>query len=215
MNELEKSQATARLLLSTKRKNRQFSIVEIANDIQLLRNSLGDLTAVSKVIGISSGMLNQFLSVFKLPENIQQLILERKIDSVAIVNYLSKFPKEDAQKLVGPIITSELSSQDLRILLPYRKRHPEEDILQLLHRIHSSKNIKVSVIRVHKNDVTKSIEELVEIIKEQVGIDHFVSIESADTNVDIKISKEGEKILRNNARLKKKTLQEFIISLIN
>jgi hypothetical protein len=59
--------ALARVILSTKRKKRQYSLIEIASDIQLLLGTLGSLSEVSKVVGISTGMLSQFLSIKELP----------------------------------------------------------------------------------------------------------------------------------------------------
>lgn len=214
MKEINEAELIARLILSTKRKKRDFSILDIAKDILALRDKLGGLGAVAKVIGISTGMLNQFLNVLKLPKPIQELVHRKKIDSVAIVHLLSKFPEKDIELLVPKIIEGDLSSQDLKILLPYRKQYKNENILDLLLRLHASKNIQVSVIRFPKTIIEKPLDQISEIIKTIVGGDNFVSVVDEGVNVDIKVKKAGEKILRLKAKEKKITLTELIATLI-
>jgi hypothetical protein len=215
MTQEELNKAIARVILSTKRKSRRYNLVEIATDIQNLKTSLGSLNEVANVIGISSGMLNQFLSVFKLPKNVLKLVEERKIDSVAIVHYLSKYSNEDITQLVDLIVSNNLSSQDLRVLLPYRKQFPQERVVDLVDKLHQSKNIKVSVIRISENDTCKSFDDLNELFATQVGVENIIAIEMNKKNIDIKISKKGEKILRETAKKNRLTLQEFIFKLIN
>lgn len=215
MTQEELNKAIARVILSTKRKSRQYNLVEIATDIQKLKTSLGSLNEVANVIGISSGMLNQFLSVFKLPKNVLKLVEERKIDSVAIVHYLSKYSNEDITQLSDLIVLNNLSSQDLRVLLPYRKQFPQERVVDLVDKLHQSKNIKVSVIRISENDTCKSFDDLNELFATQVGVENIIAIEINKKNIDIKVSKKGEKILRETAKKNRLTLQEFIFKLIN
>ncbi len=215
MTEEEINKAIARIILSTKRKKRQFNLFEIALDIESLKNEKGGMKEVSKLIGVSAGMLSQFLSVFKLPEPIVELVKERKIDSVSIVHHLAKYNSEDKQKLVELLSSKELLSQDLRILIPYRKQYPNESIIELVERIHSSKNIKVSVIRINKNDTEKTIIELGSIFTKEVDKENLITVESKDDVIDIKVTKQGEKILREKAKRNGKTFQELITILIN
>lgn len=215
MTDEEVNKAIARVILSTKRKSRQYSLLEIATDIRNLKNAKQGMKEVSKLIGVSSGMLSQFLSVFKLPEPILELVANRKIDSVAMVHYLAKFNAEDIPKLAELLATGKLSSQDLRILIPYRKQFKKEPIADLLERIHSSKNIKVSVIRIDKGDTTKSIEDLISIFGSHVGKENLNTIVPNENFIDIKFTKKGEKILRESAKRNKITLQELITTIIH
>lgn len=210
MTDEELNKAIARLILSTKRKRRQFSLYEIALDINTLKKSIGNINEVASIIGISSGMLNQFLSVFKLPDPVIELVKKREIDSVSMIHYLSKFNNEDLLILSELLSTKKLSSQDLRILIPYRKQHKSESIQDLVKRIHSSKNIKVSVIRINKQDTSKSIIELKSNFSNQVGIENLIQIEFNNEFIDIKLSKQGEKILKEKAKMSKKSLEELI-----
>lgn len=215
MTEEQINKAIARVILSTKRKKRQHSLYDIALDIDSLKKAKGSISAVAKIIGISSGMLSQFLSVFKLPNPVIELVKKREIDSVSMVHHLSKFQNDDLLKLSELLSSNQLSSGDLRILIPYRKQYKNETILELVDKIHSSKNIKVSVIRINKDDTSKSISELNSIFSYQVGDSNVIEIEPNNDLIDIKITKQGENILREKARHCKKTIQELIFILIH
>lgn len=214
MTEEDINKAIARVILSTKRRIRQYSLFDIANDLQALKAAKGGIKEVADLIGISAGMLNQFLSVFKLPKEALELVKDRKIDSVAMVHYLSKFNSNDISKLAQLLASNELTSQELRILLPYRKHHTNDSILDLVERIRSSKNIKVSIIRISSEDTSKTLDELKNIFSKHVGMENYYSIVSMGKHIDIKFSKEGEKRLRKSAKDKNMSLQEFITSLI-
>lgn len=214
MNEEEVNKAVARVILSTKRVKRQYSLYDIASDIEFLKGAKGNIKEVSKVIGISPGMLNQFLSVFKLPIDIVELVKNRKIDSVSIINSLSKLENKDVLELSEMLRNNLISSHDLRVLIPYRKQFPNESIEELVKRIRSSKNIKVYVLRISKQDTTKPLEELEKIFTDSVGSENLHSIEQTNDFINIKIFKEGERCLRGKAKSKKITLQELVSNLV-
>lgn len=214
MTEEQINQAIARVILSTKRKSRQYSLYDIGMDILDLKNAKGGLNEVSHVIGISSGMLNQFLSVFKLPPSVIEMVKNRTIDSVSLVHNLSKLPEKDIENLYDLLVEKKISSQELKFLIPFRKHYPNDSIITLLDKINASKNIKVSVVRINSNDTTKTIEELKNIFNSQVGSENFIDVTKEDSLIDIKLTKNGEKILRKKARQSSQTLQELIINLI-
>ena len=204
----------ARVIVSTATKKRQFSLYDIAEDINFLKKENGGMKKVSQLIGISAGMLNQFLSIYKLPNEIIELVKSRQIDSVSIVHYLSKFKEKEAIDLSNLIINEALSSQDLRILLPYRKQFPHKSIKELVEKINDSKNIKVSVIRLSNSDLKKSITSLKDTVTNLIGEKNFLTIDSFENNIDLKITALGEKTLRDIAKKQHQTFQEFISQLI-
>jgi hypothetical protein len=214
MTDTNDSEIIARLILSTKRKKRNYSLIDIASDISSLQKKKGGLKEVSKIVGISTGMLNQFLSVLKLPSEIQTMVQERIIDSVAMVFLLSKFSNEDALLLSAKAADKSLSTSDLKILLPFRKHHKNENVLELLDKINTSKNIKVSVIKLPEAIVKKSKDELFTIMNSLIGTENIIALENDSGFIEIKITKEGEKILRKKAGEKNKTLLELITTLI-
>lgn len=210
----DKNILIARIIASTKRKKRGLSILEIANDIQSLKEQLGGLDAVAKEVGISVGMLNQFLSVFKLSTTIQELVKKREVDSVALVFMMSKFEEKDLQDLLAPIINNGITSQELKVLLPYRKQFKSDNILELLERVRRSKNVKVSVIRFPKSDAL-SVEKIEKEIRTKIGAENYISTEEENGVTNIKISKKGEKLLRNAAKGMKTTFQKYILRLLD
>lgn len=214
MNNNTESEIIARLILSTKRKKRKYSIVEIANDIYLLKELKGGLGKVADIVGISTDMLKQFLSISNLPEEVIALVDERKIDSVAIVFLLSKFPKEDCLQLAKIASEGKLTSSELKILLPYRKQHSSKSIIEILEEVRSSKNIRVSVIQFPKNVTKKTKMEISEIFKAIVGSNDFVDIVEDDRLFNIKIKKAGEMHIRKLAAEKKMSLSNLIITLV-
>ncbi len=214
MDDSKINAATARILLSTKRKSRQYSIYEIASDILFLKNETGSINHVAKLIGISTGMLNQFLSVFKLPSEIVELIKQRKIESVSIAHHLAKFNNNDAIQLAKYVINEGLTSQELRNILPYRRKNLSEPVIDIIKRVLDSKNIKVSVIRFTSSDLKINISEFELKVTELIGKENFLAIEKSNTNIDLKITPIGEKILREIAKKKKVSFQELIKQII-
>jgi hypothetical protein len=209
----EINQLVGRIIGSTKRRTRSLSIVEVAADIRTLKEKAGGLGQGAKLVGISTGMLNQFLSVFSLPLPVQGLVREKKIDSVAVVFALSKFPAADIDQLTGPIMENKISSQELKVLLPLRRQQPSEPILDLVKRMKSSQNVKVSILRLPK-ELQVDRDLLLEAIKGLVGDENVLSVDEQEETVDIALTKEGERRMRAAARDKKLTLAQFVHKLL-
>lgn len=214
MDDSKVNAATARVLLSTKRKSRQYSLFEIATDILFLKNETGGIKNVVKLIGISSGMLNQFLSVLKLPTEIIQLINQRKIESVSMAHHLSKFNRDDSIQLAQMVINESLTSQELRSILTYRRKFQSEPIKDVVKRVLDSKNIKVSVIRFSDSNLKIDLSELSAKISKLIGEENFLTIVKSNKNIDVKITPVGEKKLREIAKSQKISFQEFINKLL-
>jgi len=214
MDDSKVNAATARVLLSTKRKSRQYSLFEIATDILFLKNETGGIKNVVKLIGISSGMLNQFLSVLKLPTEIIQLINQRKIESVSMAHHLSKFNRDDSIQLAQMVINESLTSQELRSILTYRRKFQSEPIKDVVKRVLDSKNIKVSVIRFSDSNLKIDLSELSAKISKLIGEENFLTIVKSNKNIDLKITPVGEKKLREIAKSQKISFQEFINKLL-
>lgn len=203
-----------RIIASTKRQKRTLSIVDIAKNINELKEEVGGIKKVSELIGISPGMLNQFLSVFSLPTAIQELVKEKKIDSVAMVFLLSKYPKEDVSHLAKMITAKLITSPELKVLLPYRNANKGLNISDVIDKLRSTKDIPVSVIRLPGN-IINNPERIEKAIKFKIGDENLMAFEKGNEYLDIKITKHGEKILRHAAKEKGVTLQQFILRLLN
>lgn len=91
MKELDEKTALSILFANTKRKKRSDNLLTIAKACKYLidLDKYGSQQAVAKTVGLSSEMIRQFLNVLKLPQEIQELIAERKIDSVDVVKEIA------------------------------------------------------------------------------------------------------------------------------
>ncbi len=205
-----KEEVISRLLLNTKRNKRRDNIIKIAEDILWLKNEFGSLQKVSDEIGISSGMLNRFLSVDKLSDSIKTLVKARQIDKVSAVNDLSKFSIEDQEIIAQLILNKELSSQDLKTLPPLRKQYPHEDIKTLANRVTKSANIKISVINFYVGDLHKDKEYFKIYLNNLLNNKELVDLVFYNNIGSIKITKNGERVLKTKAKEQNLSFKEFI-----
>jgi hypothetical protein len=214
MNSQQLNEAIARVLVSTNTKKRQFSLFDVAEDLSLLKKHYGSMQKVSELVNIKPGMLNSFLSVFKLPDDVLKLVKTRKIDSVYKVYSLSKLSAKDASALATVVVTDNASSEELRTFVPYRKQFPNEPVEDVFNRFKKSKNIKVSVIRLPKTSIKSDTEKIKATILQLVGENNFLDIVSDEHFIDLKITQAGEKLLRQTAKTQRRTLQELISEII-
>ncbi len=204
-----------RLYNSTKTRKRDHSLFQVAEDLIFLREKLGGMKNVSKEVDVTSGMLNKFLSVYKVSKPVQNLIEERKIDSVSIVFYLSQLNHPDQEYLANLFLKNKLTSQDLRVLVPLRKKFPDEELDILLDRIQKSKNRKISVIEFSEANLQKSISEVEALIETIIGFDEIIELNCNDASLcRLKVTKEGEKKLRAYSKRQKLTLQQLMEKII-
>lgn len=217
METLEK--ITVRLIANTgtegsQRLKRQLSIFEIAEDILWLKNQLGNMKKVAETVTLSEGMLQKFLRVFQLSDYTKELVKQRKIDSVEVVNQLARYPELDQSIIADLLIKNEFSNQDFRILSPLKKQFPDEPIEKLIEKIKKSKDIKVSVIQFNIENLKKSKSNLEKDLIERVGQNEFIGISILNNIGLIKITKKGELLLREYAKAQKQTLQELTYKLL-
>jgi transcriptional regulator with XRE-family HTH domain len=207
---MQSEEVISRLFLNTKRKVRRDSLIKIANDISWLKNDLGSLQKVADVIGISSGMLNRFLSIEKLSPQIKALVEKRQIDKVSEVNDLSKFNLSEQEQIAQLLITKKLSSKNLKILPVLRKQFPKEDISELAERVTKSDNIKIYSINFYMGDLGKTKENLRSYLNDLIGDKEIISVVFLTNAGNIKITEKGEKILRSKAKQENMTFKQFI-----
>jgi hypothetical protein len=213
MIEIEIDTAIGRILPNTKTKKRPSSIIEVASYIQTALKGI-TLKELSDRLTISTGMINKFLSVFKLPSFIQDLVKQRVIDSVALVYDLSKLDSNDLLELVPLLKENKINSNELKAFLPFRKRYPNQSIVELYNQQINSKNIKVSVIRLDKSTFNGSLTTLNDKIQHFITPAELISTEINNDYLDIKLTKKGELKLRKIAKEGKRTFQTLIQELI-
>jgi gas vesicle protein len=80
---LKEKEALALVFANTKgKKKRNTNILSIATALNELKEVYGSSNKVAEKVGLSGQMVREFLSVLDLPQNIKNLIEQRKIDSV-------------------------------------------------------------------------------------------------------------------------------------
>lgn len=205
--------AIGRILSNTKRKKRPCSLVEIANDFEtaLKEKSKNEL---SEIIGISPNMINKFISVNKLPLSIKNLVEERLVDSVSLVYDLSKLSNKDLIELEPLLKENKINSNELKVFLPFRKQHPNQSIVELYNQQINSKNIKVSVIRLQKNDDNNDLFKIKKEISKLISNEEILDLDINNNYLDIKITKKGELELRKIAKKQNKSFQSLIQEII-
>lgn len=205
--------ALSRLIPNTKTHKRPNDLIEVATYMDIALKGFKPKELAERLT-ISTGMINKFLSVFKLPLFIQDLIKERVIDSVALVYDLSKLNSTDLLELLPLLKDSKINSTELKAFLPYRKRYPNQSIVELYNLQINSKNIKVSVIRLNTENIVIDLNKLETRLKEIVKAEDLLRIEINGDFVDIKLTKQGETEIRNFAKNKSLTLQTLIQEII-
>ena len=208
-----KEQIVFALLGNINTRKRENNLMDIAKDIQKLQQHVGSLHNVANMLHVSVGMLQKFLKVSKLSSVVQQLVKERKIDSVEIVYNLAKFSTTEQVIIAQAVLNNTLNSQDLRDLCPLRKNFPNEPIEHLIERVIKSKDQKISVIRFYVQDLKKD-QTLFEQELSHILHAELLALEYNQHIGTIKVSQKGEKMLRRLAKQNKQTLQNYTYSLL-
>jgi len=113
MKKLDEETALSILFANTKRKKRNMDLLTIAKSCDYLVKSYGSQRAVAEKVGLSSEMIREFLVVLKLPKQIQDLVSDRKIDSIDIVREISALKDPYRQIAAAEAFINSLS-KDVR-----------------------------------------------------------------------------------------------------
>ncbi|QHT68704.1 hypothetical protein GXP67_19675 [Rhodocytophaga rosea] len=207
-----KDEILAILIANTSRKNRSLDLVQIYSLIEEFIKHYGSINDLINALNISKGMLRKFTSIQKLSNPVRELVKKREIDSVEIVNSLSQLSFNEQYFVAEQIINKSFNSQDIRILTPLKEKFPDLPIQSLVEKVRDSKQLKISVIKfAYKDGLIE--DKLRKYLVEYITSDNIIEINFKDEGI-IKITKQGEKKLRDAAKLHKKTLSQFISKLI-
>lgn len=114
MRKLNEETALAIIFGNTRRKpeNRKEDILTIAHCFEYLVKLYGSRKTVSEKTGLSDEMIRQFLTALKLPKEIQNMIAERKIDSVDAIRNLATL--EEIKQIETAKVYTKSQSKDAR-----------------------------------------------------------------------------------------------------
>ena len=173
MNALDKKdkEVIFRVILNTKKKkgkSRPNNLYEIAQDILFLKNKLGNIKSISKLIEISPNMLNRFLSVLNVTPELIPSIQRREIDNINAMYYIQKLSSQDQIKIGNLLKEGKINSTDIRAITPLRKKNPHISLEKLLSKVEKSKPIKNYIILFqNKNNIPLFNKKLTEIINKE------------------------------------------------
>lgn len=113
MKELVEETALSILFANTKRKKRSVDLLTIAKSSEYLVKLYGSQKAVAEKIGLSTEMVREFLTVLKLPKEVQKLVSKREIDSIDVVREISVI-KGLSKQIAAAEAFIDLLSKDVR-----------------------------------------------------------------------------------------------------
>ncbi|NQU88225.1 MAG: hypothetical protein HQ541_20955 [Mariniphaga sp.] len=168
---------------------------------------------VADVISVSTNMLNRFLSVKKLNPEVQKLFYTREIDNINLAYYIKNLNFSDQLILAKKYASGEMNSQDIRVLMPLRKINPDSNIIDLCEKVMKSKNIKIYIAQFEVLAYPTSKDTLTIKFEKLIGKKNLYSISLDNNTCTLKVTKTGEKQLREIAKSKNKSLQSFLNSI--
>ena len=113
MKILDEETALSILFANTRRKKRSEDLITIAESCEYLTKLYGSQKAVAERVGLSTEMIREFLAALKLPEEVQKLISDRKIDSIDIVREISVL-KDPSKQIAAAKAFADSLSKDVR-----------------------------------------------------------------------------------------------------
>ena len=113
VKKLNEKTALATVFSNIRRKRRDEDLVTIAEAFDYLIGLYGSQIATSKKIGLSTEMIRQFLSVLKLPLQVQEFFRAREIDSVDVAKELLAL-RDKSKQIVAASALVYSPSKDVR-----------------------------------------------------------------------------------------------------
>jgi len=111
---LDEETALSIIYANTKRKKRSVDLLTIARSCEYLVGLYGSQKAVAEQADLHGEMIRQFMSVLKLPTEVQDLISRRQIDRLDVA-YRIAMIKDPAQQIAAARAMADLTlSKDVR-----------------------------------------------------------------------------------------------------
>lgn len=210
----ELEDALAALIASTRRVKRKLNLGEIGKNLKIACEELGSLNKVADAIGLSTEMLRQFSRYKKLEPGVKKLVNEGKIQSVDIMDRISRFPTTDQLEVAQAVIRGLLTSDDVRAIISLRKALPQETITEVIDRVITSRNIKEYVIEFLIPEGEKST-EIKKRFKRLLGDEKIISFVGKNGIGTMILNVDGKNRLQQIAQKKHLTKRSLINKVIS
>jgi Mg-chelatase subunit ChlI len=113
LSQIDEESALAVLFGNTKKKKRTVDLLTLAKSCDYLVRKYGSRNEVAKRLELSTEMIREILAPLSLPQEIQNLISERKIDSIDVVREIAAIKDHSKQLQVGNLFT-KVPTKDIR-----------------------------------------------------------------------------------------------------
>jgi len=113
MRRLDEDTALAVLFANTRRKRRSTDLISVADACHYLKALYGSQRAVADKVGLSSEMVREFLALLRLPDEIKDMVRERKIDRLDVA-YRIAMIRDPARQLDMAKQAASARSKDVR-----------------------------------------------------------------------------------------------------
>ena len=211
----EDEKSIAFLLANTRKQKRPNNLIEIVDCIERLVNRFGTVKIVSEIVDVSSEMLKKFLSIKNLHPDIQKMFEERTLDSVTIGHLLTSFEEKEQLKIAKQVIAGNLKSDDLKVLVPFKRSTAGLDIGELINKVVSSKNIKVYLIYFYIPQNLNRKNLIINCFRKYIDKSDISFLELKNNVASLGLTINGLKKLRASAKTRKLPLRKFINNILN
>lgn len=210
----EVEDALATLIASTRRGKRKLPLSDVCKNLIIARDGLGSLNKVGDTIGLSMEMLRQFSRYEKLEPNVKKLVDKGKIQSVDIMDRISRLPTADQLSVAHAAVREGLTSDDLRAIVSLRKALPQKKIITVIDRIITSRNIKEYVVEFRIPKGVESTEIKVR-FRKLLGTERIISYADKHGIGTMILNVEGKNRLQEIAKKKHLTKRSLVNKVIS
>ncbi|MBM4032315.1 MAG: hypothetical protein FJ291_11065 [Planctomycetes bacterium] len=202
--------ALAYLIASTRRTRRSLDLLTVARELEVARETLGDLKAVSRVLDVSTEMLREFASVAKLSEPVKQLIREGRLTSVDVAYRLNALPPAEQFVVASEYVNGLLTPNEVRDVVSFRKKHAKVPIGAVLRRVKATREIQTYVIRLPAPSDRSSLGGMRDRLAKLTGSRNVLSAVLEDSVAMFTISAEGQRRLMACARERRVSITKLV-----
>ena len=206
----ECDKSIAALILSTKRKTRPLSLVQIAEELRTAINCFGDIQAVAERIGISTSMLKRFQCVDRLQRSLRLMVQTRKIDSVDAVAELASLSETDQDKLAKVLENEKFATEDIRGFVRFFHNHPELSMTEITEKVRAGITRRLYVyefvIRGSMGEVGVVEQNVLKVLTSS----ELDSVELHGSTGYLKVLKLGKERISREAKARKLSVGNFV-----
>ena len=206
--------ALALIIASTKTRRRPFSIAEISEAISYAKNQLSSIHALSDSVSLSAKMLRQFERFEDLSTETQELVRNRKIDSVDAVAHLSRLKPEDQDLVADRLASKSWDTSDVRAFLELRTAKPDDNTADLVAQVAQSKNIKEHVFEfIKRQGVDK--EHVVDRVSSVVSRENVRGVDFEGSKGTLRLTPTGSEHLKRYSKANSIPLKNIVSYLLS